>query len=555
VVTQVAQKRLGAFYTSSRVSRILVDWAVRSPHDRVLDPACGEGVFLKASAARLKSLNGQPAVQVYGIEIDRAVYEKSVVPILSQQSIAKQNILISDFFDVPASGLPQFHAVVGNPPFVRYQTFKGPSRQRALAITRNLGVKLSELASSWAPFIVHATEFLAPTGRLAMVVPAEFTHATYARPVVQYLARKFKRIYLAGFTERLFPDLNEDTFLIFAENYGGQCKEFRLRRFSSIEHLARVLESGSRYGGRVALDELQNTNGRLRNHFLPTEVNALYKFLAADSRVCRLGELAQVGIGYVTGANRYFHLSDRDSHTLKIPRKFLRPSLLRSGLVKGLRFSKEDWTELRNQGEKVYLVSLPQVNESDLPKGVREYIGEGRKQGVDRAFKCSVRDPWFSVKHSSPADAFLTYMSGEAPRIAWNAAGVLATNSTHELRFSTLAAGQLWKLAVAFCCSLSQLSSEVEGHPLGGGMLKLEPTEAERTLVVRPELLRLSQEQIEEVESLIRSTSFAYAIDLADEWILRDMLALTWDQIQILRDGVREIRESRRKKIAAARSN
>jgi adenine-specific DNA-methyltransferase len=41
-----AQKIRGAVYTPPRVAAALVRWAVRSPTDRVLDPACGEGVFL-----------------------------------------------------------------------------------------------------------------------------------------------------------------------------------------------------------------------------------------------------------------------------------------------------------------------------------------------------------------------------------------------------------------------------------------------------------------------------------------------------------------------------
>jgi hypothetical protein len=133
--------------------------------------------------------------------------------------------------------------------------------------------------------------------------------------------------------------------------------------------------------------------------------------------------------------------------------------------------------------------------------------------------------------------------------------GCLATNSTHEIRFINPANFEPWRAAVALCCSLSQLSSEIEGRPLGGGMLKLEPTEAERTLVVRQELVRVTKDQLEELDTLIRAESLGYAIDLANELILRDTLSLTWDQIQILREGLRDFRETRRKRIAAVNSS
>ena len=555
MATQVEQKELGAYYTSSRVAEVLVGWAIRGHEDRVLDPSCGEGVFLEAAAARVIALKGRPLSQIHGIEIDPKVFRQALVPLLEKLSIPQRNVLVSDFFDVRASEYPRFQAVVGNPPFIRYQTFKGPSREKALTLVRKLGVALPELASSWASFLLHATEFLDTDGRLAVVVPAEFTHAGYARPVVRYLAHKFTRIHLASFSDRLFPGLNEDTLLLLADGYGGECKEFRVKRFQGIEDLASTLEHSNRFGTRVGLSKLRDTNGRLRNHFLGRDLKALYDFLAADSRVSRLGELAQVGIGYVTGNNQFFHLSSEEARLQGIHDRYLKRSLLRSGIMKGICFSSSDWTELRDDSQKVYLLALPKVAEAALPGQVREYLAMGRRLGVHKAYKCAVRNPWFSVPYSQPAEAFLTYMSGDAPRIIWNAAGVLTTNSTHEVRLSSLQRVDPRMLSVAFCCSLSQLSAEVEGHPLGGGMLKLEPSEAERTLVVHPDLLKCGEAQFEEIDYYVRSNSMSSAVDTADELVLRGVLGLNWDQIQVLRNGLTEVRELRRKKIAIARSN
>ena len=40
------EKVLGAVYTPPRVAAALTRWAVRTSSDAVLDPSCGEGVFL-----------------------------------------------------------------------------------------------------------------------------------------------------------------------------------------------------------------------------------------------------------------------------------------------------------------------------------------------------------------------------------------------------------------------------------------------------------------------------------------------------------------------------
>lgn len=549
------QKVLGAYYTPADAAKVLVDWAVRTPQDRVLDPACGGGVFLEAAVARLGSLRGRAQQQISGIEIDGAVYKEFLVRLLNKLNIPGENVIFSSFFDVSAEDLPRFDAVVGNPPFIRYQTFKGPNRDKALTLARSIGVEISELTSSWAPFLLHATEFIAPGGRLAMVVPAEFTHAAYARPVVRYLALKFERLYLARLTGRLFPDLNQDACLLFADCYGGQSTGFELRRFSGLDELLGALRMPSPFGQRVRVEDLCNGSGRLRDHFLPPEVAGLYNFLAGDERVCRLGKIAEVGIGYVTGNNAFFHFSEEDVRLWRLPRRYLKPVLTRSGPIKGLVFTHQDWAELVKGGEKMYLLALPRTDWAMLPKAVGDYLRQGERDNIHLAYKCRVRKPWYHVPHSGAAEAFLTYMSGEAPRLVWNSAHVLATNSLHEVRIKRAGAEIIHKLAIIFFSSLSQLSAEVEGHPLGGGMLKLEPSEAQRVLMVRPELLRLVDPRFPLLDSLVRCGKFDAAADFADEIVLRDSLGLTWDQIQVLRDGRKEVKESRRKRLDTARSH
>ena len=43
------EKVLGAVYTPPRVAAALTRWAVRSGSDTVLDPSCGEGVFVSGA--------------------------------------------------------------------------------------------------------------------------------------------------------------------------------------------------------------------------------------------------------------------------------------------------------------------------------------------------------------------------------------------------------------------------------------------------------------------------------------------------------------------------
>jgi hypothetical protein len=72
-------------------------------------------------------------------------------------------------------------------------------------------------------------------------------------------------------------------------------------------------------------------------------------------------------------------------------------------------------------------------------------------------------------------------MSGETPQIIRNAARCVGTNSVHMVRMHK---GELFRtMQSGFDSILTRLSCEIEGHPLGGGLLKLEPREAQRLLI------------------------------------------------------------------------
>ena len=55
------RKSLGAYYSPPSLVEPMVSWAVARPDQAVLDPSCGDGVFLEAVARRLRSLGAGSA--------------------------------------------------------------------------------------------------------------------------------------------------------------------------------------------------------------------------------------------------------------------------------------------------------------------------------------------------------------------------------------------------------------------------------------------------------------------------------------------------------------
>jgi hypothetical protein len=74
-----------------------------------------------------------------------------------------------------------------------------------------------------------------------------------------------------------------------------------------------------------------------------------------------------------------------------------------------------------------------------------------------------------------------SYMSGLGPSLVQNSACCVGTNSVHVVHLKAGVSPRA--LFDAWSSDLTALSCEIEGHPLGGGLLKLEPTRAARVLV------------------------------------------------------------------------
>ena len=539
-------KSLGAFYTDTSVADFLVWWAVRSPEETVLDPSFGGGVFLRSASKRVRALGGDPAGQVCGAEIDRQAHARVSEALRTEFGVPSDRLFLSDFFALTSRDL-QTDAVVGNPPFIRYQRFTGAGRVRALASAAREGVRLSELCSSWAPFVVHSAAMLRPGGRLAMVVPFEIGHAAYARPVLAYLARSFGSVTFATFQRKLFPDLSEETLLLLAEEKGAAPRGLFWRDIAHAGELAELSRQPAfDVPATSSLDARSIVSGqeRLSSYFLPEEARDLYRRLAQLPETKRLEELADVGIGYVTGANNFFHLGPAQAREWDIPDGFLRPAVRTGRALSGLRFTAEDWQRALPGGGSGYLLAIN--GQDDLPEGLRRYLNDGERRGIHRAYKCRMRRPWYHVPHVYRPDAFLTYMSGHTPRLVANDAEVVAPNNLHVLQFHPRGPTAGDALAALALTSLTQLSAEVEGHALGGGMLKLEPTEAERLLIATPRGANGEfRDLAADLDRMMRDGHEAAANDLADREVLENGLGLTAEECSLLRCGAAILRERR----------
>jgi adenine-specific DNA-methyltransferase len=542
-------KERGAYYTDDLAADFLVRWSLPASNrkERVLDPSFGGGVFLRAAA---RSRCAERAI--YGVEIEETTFGAVGGDLVRSHGLQPDQLIHADFFAVDPHSLPQMDAVVGNPPFIRYQRFTGASRDIALRRSREAGVLLPKLASSWAPFVVHSVRFLREGGRLGMVLPMELGYAGYARPVIAFLAKSFARLRIVSFRHALFPQLSEEVVLLLAED--RRTPDGRLAE-ASLHDLADAAALNDFDPDEEGVDLAAFIRGhrRLAEFFLPSATRELYARVEAIGLARRLGELAEVGIGYVSGNNGFFHPNREDQARWGLPLRLLRRAVFNGSAFAGLEFSIEDWESAELVGAAGHLLHT-EPSQSACPVGLQNYLEHGRKAGVAEAYKCAVRKVWHTVPHVYVGDGFLTYMNGNQTRLVANAAAAVAPNTLHLVRLRRESPLGIYELAARWLTSLTQLSVEIEGHALGGGMLKLEPREAQRVLVAaghHPAVL--SQEVAREFDVLLRANESRRTRELADRLFLRDELGLSETDCARLAEGALLLRNRRVSKKGSAR--
>lgn len=508
--TPSLRKARGAFFTPEKIARYVVDWAVRDGSEAVLEPSCGDAAFLTQAVVRLQSLGVSNPV-VSGVDIHEASARHAAERV--REVGGTPQVDVGDFFTVKPS--PSYSVVIGNPPFVRYQDFTGEARARSREAALRAGVAMSGLASSWAAFTVHAALFLEKGGRLGLVLPAELLSVNYAASVRSFLLKSFRKVNLVLFTERVFPEVQEEVVLLLAEGYDeGGTDHAEIFQAHNAEDLSDILAKSI---WRPSNPADKWTPMLLRPHAFDT-----YSSLLQNGSYTTLHTWGETSLGMVTGNNKFFALSPARVAELGLRRTdTLRLSPPGSRHLRGLTLSASALSALGEQDSSTYLFRP----KNEPSEAAWDYIKAGETAGVHTAYKCRVRTPWWRVPLVKPADLFVTYMNADTPRLTTNEAGALHLNSVHGLYLhQPLTELGRSLLPVASLTSMTLVGAETVGRAYGGGMLKLEPREADRLPVPSPLLVETMKAELlnvrTQVASLLRSSRLTEAAEVVDEVLL-----------------------------------
>lgn len=521
---------MGAFYTPSAIVRFMTRWAAARSVDSVFDPSCGDGRFLVAA----KSLS---PTRLVGCDISGEATD-TARQALRENGLAA-DLLTSDFFALSPTSLDSFDLVIGNPPFIRYQHFNGPSRALALEAALKVGVRLSRMTSSWAPFLLHALQFIRPGGRMAMVVPAEITQTHYGVRTLRALLAHFGHVQLLTFEHNAFDDAQVETALLLASERGEESRQIELIPVTDVDQLDEPQDLVS--GLAVRAEDIS----RFAEAFLLPSEREAWRRARHHKAIRSLSSLAIVSNGYVTGDNEFFHTTRRQAEARGWPATWLQPVVRSGKSLRGLFWKREDLAEQEERGTAHHLVE-PRDDLFQLAhKPVLEsWLEEGRQRQTHQRFKCRSRDPWWRVPGVSAPDLFVTYMSGAYPRAAVNQAGAAYPNTLHGLKLRHPQDAGL--IAAGLYSSVALLSLEIEGRSYGGGVLKVEPRELDRALIPWPDLPAAESAALAtRIDDALRAGDYGKATELADQVLLVEGLGLPKPVVRRLRSGRARLMERR----------
>lgn len=522
----------------------LVAWAVDVDTTRVFDPSYGDGRFLGSAAQRLKELGVRaPQRRLFGVEVDAAA--ASHPGAIAHLKVPDGQLLQGDFFETDLSCWrgQRFDAIVGNPPYVRHHLLDPRSRHLAQAHARRVGITLNERADCWAYFCAALLDYLEPNGRLAILLPGAVLHADYALPLLHALSEARGRTRLVRIRERMFEDAVERTVVLLIDGHRRK-PGVDYREVDDLPELQKVLSaapssrSGWRRSSTGAPDPAGSPATRLRTRlrwFVSHEVEAVWESVTALSEVRRLGDLAQIRIGVVTGANSCFVLDEKTARLVKGRSRSIRtvPIVSRGGWLKGLSWTAADQAEHARQPSHLLLVRP----EASLPPTLAEHIKDGESKDLHKRGHCAARDPWYSLRDWRAPDLFLPYMGAAPPRLVINQAEATCTNAVHRVALvdDQVSAAAL---AAASWTSLYRLSAELFGRSYGAGVLKLELGEAAE---LRVPIAPGSARRAVAIDRARQSGGIAAAQTVADKLLLEELLGLTPDETKLLYDAAAQL--------------
>lgn len=529
-----AAKLRGSYYTPKWIADFVARWISQYGVRSILEPSCGDGIFFQSLSENISS-----EIDIWGFDTDFAAIRRAGERRLA--SCVNPIFRCEDFLtwaigNIKTENPVSFDAVVGNPPFIRYQYLDKTMQQAAQSLFALMGQKFTKHTNAWLPFLLASIAFLKPGGHIGMVLPAEILHVLYAQGIRDYLAVACSKILLIDPEDIWFQDTLQGAVLLMAEKKtdGDQQSSLGIVRTagrSFAERDPRAFFENADYLPSAFL------TGKWTYAFLTGREAEAFRRVKASAGVFAFKDLADVDVGIVTGANKFFLVSDETVRKYGLS-DVAHPMFGRSGHCRGVIYDEEQHRQNALCG---YPTNFIYFDSEEAGLSHRDYLAVGEKQGIPSRYKCRIRSPWFKVPSVYASGLNMLKRSDGMPRLILNEMKAFNTDTAY--RISPRDGVCPATMAYCFINSATALSAELEGRFYGGGVLELVPSEIERLLVPYAD----SDWNIKKLNEDVKTMRQDELLDRQDNAVFSKIDGVDMEDVRILFSALTRLQARRRR--------
>lgn len=464
---ETKQKLRGGFYTPKPIADFILNWAINGDLNYdILEPSCGDGIFLKQIKENRFKYNS-----ITAIEYDRSETEKA-----NNIHLPNKYVLNEDFHTFCNATKQKFDLVVGNPPYIRYQYFDRSQQMEAEKIFDKAKLKYSKLTNAWVSFVVGSSLLLKEKGKIGFVLPAEILQVSYAKTLRDYLSHFYNKINIVSFKKLVFPDIQQEVILLLCEKNKTNKHYIEHIELENIENLKKI----NVLSFKSSKKKVDFKSNKWTFYFLEQREIDFIEEVSKENSIPKIGDFACVEVGITTGSNEFFTvpLSVVEKYQLQ---PFAKQLVGRSVQVNSVKFTYDDWWQNKNSKARAHLLVFPAFKELRKHKEALKYLASGERKGIHKGYKCRIRDEWQIVPSVWISDALFIRRNNLYPKLIVNEANAFTTDTMHRVKIKENV--DIDALTASFYNSLSFAFSEITGRSYGGGVLELMPSEVEKILL------------------------------------------------------------------------
>lgn len=302
------KNKFGQYFTPDIVADFMIDLATVGHNAEVLEPCCGEGVFLR-------HLSDKGFKYITAYEIDDSL-SNLFFPNVNFRSF------ISEKFD------KKFDLIIGNPPYIRWQHLEDTLKYELMK-NQLWNKYFNSLCDYLYIFILKSIELLKENGELIFICPEYWLNTTHSLTLRNYMMTHgyFEKIYHFNETP-IFDKVTVSTIIFkFVKKKNYNRKKIALAKFYSAQKLTKdFLAALQDKRPRPDLEYSEIAQFKIGERWIlapdeiKTELKVFEKHCTVNGVIRQnlfeelpsyhtIGEICDIGNGLVSGLDRAFQVN------------------------------------------------------------------------------------------------------------------------------------------------------------------------------------------------------------------------------------------------------